>query len=459
MKKFLLIVLGCAIAGGIILFTVNPQASRHQTLRDYTEELRAKGEKITFEELMATLSSHTNKSLKALTNLVGQLGVPLGSTTNIEVMHFVESGQAQVAWKLNKPTWAINAGHQSSWDDVRVAIAENAGLLEELHKAIKNPAPNGGFRTDYFISPTPWLLARNAAIWLVSEALLKLHEGRPAEALESIKAIVSLTDLHREEYALVSQMTRVAIADWGLGLTWEALQASNWNDEQLLGLQKAWEGFDFLEAVERGMVGERCIGKEAIVRMARENPAVQARLSNSFYGTNVLDADLRFRLHHLQSYVEQTRALRAGTAWSKVSVSLDELNLRINSLTNSPDRLRHLMTLVATPNYKPAVAKSAKIETQRRIAITAIALERHERTNNKYPPNLEVLVPQYISKIPNDCMNGQPLQYRTNGDTSFVLYSVGEDGRDNGGDPTPTVSGRKPGFWEGKDAVWPQPKI
>ena len=47
--------------------------------------------------------------------------------------------------------------------------------------------------------------------------------------------------------------------------------------------------------------------------------------------------------------------------------------------------------------------------------------------------------------------------YRARGDGTFTLYSVGEDGRDNGGDPSPPKSTIKPGLWEGRDAVWPLP--
>jgi hypothetical protein len=39
-----------------------------------------------------------------------------------------------------------------------------------------------------------------------------------------------------------------------------------------------------------------------------------------------------------------------------------------------------------------------------------------------------------------------------------IRASVGEDENDNGGDPSPKTRSSKPGFWEGKDAVWPMPE-
>lgn len=53
-------------------------------------------------------------------------------------------------------------------------------------------------------------------------------------------------------------------------------------------------------------------------------------------------------------------------------------------------------------------------------------------------------------------MDGQPLRYRTETDTTFVQYSVGEDGRVDGGDanPMPDKSGSR-NIWTRKDVVWP----
>jgi hypothetical protein len=45
---------------------------------------------------------------------------------------------------------------------------------------------------------------------------------------------------------------------------------------------------------------------------------------------------------------------------------------------------------------------------------------------------LAELHPRYLSAIPMDPYSGRPLVYRRVGDT-YVLYSVGRDGKDDGG--------------------------
>jgi hypothetical protein len=54
-------------------------------------------------------------------------------------------------------------------------------------------------------------------------------------------------------------------------------------------------------------------------------------------------------------------------------------------------------------------------------------------------------------------MSGKALRYHLRpGDGDFLLYSVGEDGKDDGGDPT-QQEGKKSyrQIWDGRDAVWP----
>jgi hypothetical protein len=54
-------------------------------------------------------------------------------------------------------------------------------------------------------------------------------------------------------------------------------------------------------------------------------------------------------------------------------------------------------------------------------------------------------------------MNGKVLTYRPRpGGDDFLLYSVGEDGKDDGGNPA-QPEGRKAyrQIWDGRDAVWP----
>ena len=101
------------------------------------------------------------------------------------------------------------------------------------------------------------------------------------------------------------------------------------------------------------------------------------------------------------------------------------------------------------------------VEAAREAAITAIALKRYQLTHGDFPADLTALVPEFVSAIPRDPVDGQPLRYRRNADGTFLLYSVGENGKDDGGNPSLEKGVQSSSFyWQNPHAldwVWPQP--
>jgi hypothetical protein len=111
---------------------------------------------------------------------------------------------------------------------------------------------------------------------------------------------------------------------------------------------------------------------------------------------------------------------------------------------------------------------SAKIARQ--LAITGCALQRAKIRDGQYPATLKELVPQFVAAMPIDPVDGAPVRYRVNPDGSFLLYSVGENGVDEGGDSEPdaqlenrysAANSSRRMRWSyitrGRDWVWPQP--
>ncbi len=63
----------------------------------------------------------------------------------------------------------------------------------------------------------------------------------------------------------------------------------------------------------------------------------------------------------------------------------------------------------------------------------ACALERYHLAHGEYPETLDALMPQFMEKMPHDIIGGQPLHYRRTDDGKFLLYSVGWNETDDGG--------------------------
>jgi hypothetical protein len=91
------------------------------------------------------------------------------------------------------------------------------------------------------------------------------------------------------------------------------------------------------------------------------------------------------------------------------------------------------LAAIFVPNFAKGVQTFARIQTKVEEAQIVCALERHRLAQGKYPETLDELAPQFIGKLPHDIIGGQPLKYRRTTDGQFVLYSIGWNETDDGG--------------------------
>lgn len=80
----------------------------------------------------------------------------------------------------------------------------------------------------------------------------------------------------------------------------------------------------------------------------------------------------------------------------------------------------------------------------------------HRLAHGEYPESLDAFTPQFIAKQPHDVIGGQPLHYRREANGQFVLYSVGWNEGDDGGEVGLTKNGNvdnNTGDW-----VWRYPQ-
>jgi len=79
------------------------------------------------------------------------------------------------------------------------------------------------------------------------------------------------------------------------------------------------------------------------------------------------------------------------------------------------------------------IVKDFSVTATLRCCCASLAVERYRLANGALPDSLGDLVPKFLDAVPIDPFDGQPLRYRklTKG---YVVYSVGEDGKDDGGD-------------------------
>ena len=488
-KALIALLLFVLLVGGVSIITSVNQSKARNALADYKAKLRAQGEKLTFVELGCPFPLETNANLENFSALVDRLQgkSQIPGAGYVEPIQYESPGRALVIWAGGSMA-TTNSSYIPTWEQLSTDMQAAAELLAELRAELEHPPSYVGYDyTNY--APTNWpsklfVHKRKAAQFLAADSIAALHEHELARAQTDLHALTQLTQVHRDDITLVSAMIRVAIANLGLNVTWQSLQAEGWDEAALARLQRDWEAVDLIAGLEKGFAGERAFGQKGFAVFHGTNVGLQddylsglslgfsssksgfARLKEQLsakaafaYWRGHMEEDEMFYLHDSQARLEIIRRFKTNTSAASLQIEIKAQHDALEKEFDKPlGKYRHLFSAVAIPNFSRAFEVAIQRETERRMTITAIVLKRFHLRNGHHPAALAELAPQFLAAELMDPWGGRPFHYYSNADGTFTLYSVGEDGRDDGGDPTSAKStNAPPDMWTGKDTVWPTP--
>ena len=340
---------------------------------------------------------------------------------------------------------------------------------------------------------------RKSDKYLRAEIVYCLHDGNVARAMQYLGAELALVQAAQNHRLQISQWVRMAMVYGLQNACWEILQSPGVAEVQLAQLQNEWEQLDFIRSSSEATAMERTVGEIALGDWRHSTPEFEQYLN---IGKNAREAmgmpdkseSLPARLsNQLQiflwrywwSYPDELRALKGYQVLLETSRQVEtngnfkfalarqEAGLKALQITNSPDVLAIFFSALAdTPDYHSMLSESVEnlsstvdkvliAETTRQMTIAAIALQRFKLAHGQFPAQLSNLVPDYVTSVPLDPVDGQPLHYRLQSDGKFLLYSMGENGVDDGGNPaSSSPDDLKYYNWLDRrnlDWVWPQP--
>jgi hypothetical protein len=139
---------------------------------------------------------------------------------------------------------------------------------------------------------------------------------------------------------------------------------------------------------------------------------------------------------------QRERLIRAaGQSWSQYAREFDLIQAQSEQLPEYRALICRLVSL------SPSAYKSwlTKPPTQLGNAQVALALRAYKAQHGRYPADLAALE-QDGWKLPRDIFTGKPYHYHPVGN-GFLIYSLGEDGKDDGGRPmTSHVNSKAPPY-------------
>jgi hypothetical protein len=495
-RKFLI------VAGIILGVAIFIPVIRHYQLRfavaNYVAELKAKGEPMELAQVIPPPVPPEENSAPLFWKAVALF------TTNNDVlatnwlvpMHGIAPQKAIVSWtqqEIRYEDWS------NSWNQLQEALEQNSAAFKLLNQITTGAVFdfNLQYTQRFEMAITNLSFEKKSAQKLSADAIYDLHTGDAVSAAKNVRTILVLVNGTGDERTTISQLVRIAMAQIAAADTWELLQSTNLTDESLAELQKCWSQAEFIQALERAFPLEREGALTMVAKWRSSNSElqhyfdlekqVQTVLGNGDDEEDSLwkNAELKTKIflwRYWWSYPDELRYLKgydvlANTAKSaetngSYQIALQYQNseldrLGISKLNSSLDSLFsgetdfHSMLSESIVTLGNTIRKVMQVEVAKQTAITAIALKRYQLEHGNYPADLNSLMPEFIPAVPIDPVDGQPLRYRPNADGTFLLYSVGENGVDDGGNPSlgKNIEGSNY-YWQNPHAldwVWPQP--
>ncbi|HWD20589.1 MAG TPA: hypothetical protein VHB20_15080 [Verrucomicrobiae bacterium] len=442
-------------------------------LTHYRQQLGATGQTLEVEQLAPVWPDNDAIAAARMVREASTLARSIYG--EVSSMKPLGPGRARVAWRQRELREQIIYGQPPTniWPLVQGALAGEQDQIARFRGAL---ARGIHLQVDY-----RWLNAnidslealKLATVMMQAAALATLHDGNASEALLDLRAEMRLARIGGEIPVIVYQLVGYACAAIAFNDDWEALQFPDWSEEQLAELQEDWETMDWLPGARKSLEMTRARSPIIFHNYRNANGPEWMRndldqipgLSNIWQKTvqdpgagagTFLDRYPRFWLWKWAWSYDDERHYDEMLGQSIVALQSEGKILPTPPDPDVPVRNRAFGTAASAPTITRFVQKAFRAQTMSEMMTAGIALERFRRQTGKYPKSLAELVPRYLKRVPKDYMDGGELRYRLRTDGTLLLYSVGSDGKDDGGNPLPP-KWQGTNFFLGRDLVWPSP--
>lgn len=364
--------------------------------------------------------------------------------------------------------------------DVLTALALNEPALSEFEAAASRPKSRYPIHMeDGFSTLLPALSQFKIATRAFGlRAIARLESGEVESAAGDVRMAFRIGETVQSESFLIGQLVRYACDSLAMHALWEGMVDHRWTESQLKGFQAILSRLSYSDGIIRAMETERAIGNLEMERLAREG--FRRLLELDRLGSNSSEDDWIqapmalsvllpkgwFQMNHvavmrgyqliLIAFREALQGPNRFEARSRVHGVGDPVDQYIQEVRSHPDP-RTFVCGMFLPALSSSMDKTLRAQAAASLGMTACALERYRLAQGKYPESLKELVPAYLDAVTLDPLNNEPLHYRATGEGWFQLWSVGVDGKDDGGvlQQVRTDGARLGGDL---DFPWPSPK-
>ncbi len=345
---------------------------------------------------------------------------------------------------------------EGDWEDVPDVIRrwgdDNSRVIELWQLAAAKPDAQyiRASEADIFTQLPVVQKLRRMAQLVKLDAMRFRAEGHPEQAWDLMRSGVQVGYHTGRRGCLLEHVVGAAviatiseeIANWAQDPTVTTDMLSRANRE----LNDMWAGRPRVSSMlqreylmAKGAIRTQYVIEEYLSYHHSSLPSIQGVGSVSWYTLGEPNLSDRALNHAFRNYLtqvdkparERTKQLNPGGCF--------ELEPGLPSSTPTASQVNTWISQaigarLVVPSMPHVIFALNKAEVRNSLLKTVLALEVYRRQHGDYPEALSALVPEFMREIPDDIFepSPSPLKYRHDG-SGVLLWSVGQDGTDNGG--------------------------
>ena len=307
-------------------------------------------------------------------------------------------------------------------------LADNTLTLQMLDLAAQRPACRFKIGVEAGFQHMQSLGRMRAMAKLLSlQALIRASAGRPDEAADSVVCLLRMLRMFDQQPILIAHLVKVAIASLACQDAKTVLETARPADAKLALLQEALLATDAPRPLEPVILAERVYGIEmmgdVLACTAASGPEnLTTGLPGQWPPAGFWERPMK--RHMTVGYLRDMAAML-----SDARQPLPE----VLSTIQSGGKATSIFGAIVAPALGRGLILSERAIAKIRCAAVAIMIERYRRATGHLPQSLHDLIPKYAPSLPIDPFTGKELVYRHE-EKSYVVYSLGEDQKDDNGD-------------------------
>ncbi len=370
----------------------------------------------------------------------------------------VETYLTQNQSALDQLRLAVQKDHYwRQYDPVPVGLGDTGAKIMSARRLLKNVE-----LSTYLVEQVMPKLPKYRELSFAMKRQMQWHcaQGKAGPALADALAITRLGQLVTGKGLLIEQLMGVAISSLGNASVLFVLHDVDVNERVLTEAYSALEDLFEWDDPWLDLMAEKALVMDMIQSGFTDDGQGNGRAlapAVFFWGgfpgdwwKNLLllnYPDRKQVVEHIDGLYEDLCQWQTVTPWECQNQGYALSNTEISTI----------YTEMIKPSLERVGDQAWRLKTHIQATLTVIAIKRYQTRHGVLPETLKALVTEGLMKtLPRDFYSDGPLTYQRKSDTDFVLYSWGEDLRDDGGVLATNAKGeiRKYGS-QGDWVFWP----